>query len=327
MKHLLEVRNLCKTYPVQRGLLQRVTGQIEALDGVSLSIAEGECLAVVGESGGGKTTLARCILRLIEATGGEIIFDGVDLRTLPEKELRGLRKGLQMVFQDPYSSLNPRMSVQQILSEPLEIHQIVPAPERSRRIAELLEQVGLPADSAARYPHEFSGGQRQRIGIARALASQPLLLVADEPVSALDVSVRAEILNLLTRLRREMGLAVLLIAHDLAIVEQVSDRVAVLYLGRVVETATAARLFAAPQHPYSSILMSSVPVADPGRRQHRIHLSGEVPGGKEIPSGCRFHPRCPIAQDRCAREDPDLAEVAPDHLVACHFPGEDPGTF
>ena len=327
MKQLLEVRNLRKSFPVQRGLMQRVTAQVEALDGVSFSVAEGECMAVVGESGGGKTTLARCILRLIDVSEGRVIFDGVDLLTLTEKELRRRRKDMQMIFQDPYSSLNPRLSVEQTLLEPLEIHQIVPPSARSRRVRRLLAEVGLPEGSAGRYPHEFSGGQRQRIGIARALASQPRLLVADEPVSALDVSVRAEILNLLTRLRREMGLTVLLIAHDLAIVEQVSDRIIVLYLGRVVETAPTSSLFGAPQHPYSSILMASVPMADPGRQQHRIQVAGEAPGEKEPLSGCRFRSRCPIAQDRCAREQPELTEVGPDHHVACHFPGEDPGTF
>ena len=322
MTKLLEVRGLSKTYPVHRGLLQRVTGEITALDGVNLDLDRGECLAVVGESGGGKTTMARCILRLIEASAGEILLDGVDLRSLSDIELRRRRKDLQMVFQDPYSSLNPRRSVQQILSEPLEIHHIVPPAERDKRIAELLQIVGLSTDSVDRYPHEFSGGQRQRIGIARALATEPRILVADEPVSALDVSVRAEILNLLSDQRRRLGLAVLLIAHDLTVVEQVADRVAVLYLGQIVEVAVTRRLFGAPQHPYTVTLMAAVPVADPSRRPDRITLSGELPSPAEPPSGCKFHPRCPIAQDFCMYEEPSLTEIAAGHEVACHFPGE-----
>ena len=322
MTRLLEVRDLRKTYPVHRGLLQRVTGETVALDGVSFHLDRGECLAVVGESGGGKTTLARCILRLIEACEGEILFDGVDLRSLAESDLRKRRRDLQMVFQDPYSSLNPRMSVKQILSEPLEIHAVVPPAERRQRVVELLQVVGLPAESANRYPHEFSGGQRQRIGIARALAPQPRFLVADEPVSALDVSVRAEILNLLSDQRRRLGLAVLLIAHDLTVVEQTADRVAVLFLGRIVEMAATNRLFGAAQHPYTVALMASAPVADPTRRRNRITLSGELPSPAEPPPGCKFHPRCPIAQERCLYEEPSLTEIAPGHDVACHYPGE-----
>ena len=322
MRPLLEVRDLRKTYEDRQMSRGGGSANIAALDGVSLSVNAGEIVAVVGESGGGKSTLARCILRLIEASSGEIRFNQTNLLALGESELRRQRKDFQMVFQDPSSSLSPRMSVGQILSEPLKIHQIVPAAARRDRVAELLQRVGLPSDSADRFPHEFSGGQRQRIAIARALATEPRLLVADEPVSALDVSVRAGILNLLSEQRKEWGLAVLLIAHDLAAVEQVADRVAVLYRGRIVESGTTRELFSAPLHPYSVIMLASAPVADPTRKSSRMEMSAWSSNTAEPHRGCRFHSRCPIVQERCRVEDPILTAIGAGHSVACHHPGE-----
>lgn len=322
MTPLVEVLDLRKHFPIRYGPLRRRTGSIRALDGVDLEIDAGECLALVGESGSGKTTLGRCILRLIEPTGGEVRFAGENLLAWSERQLRSRRRHFQMVFQDAYGSLNPRLSVARILSEPLEVHRTVPRAERGARVRELLELVGLEAEAASRYPHQFSGGQRQRIGIARALAPRPRFLVADEPVSALDVSVRGQIVNLLIELRERFRIAILFIAHDLAVVEQIADRVAVLYLGRVSELVSAARLIEAAQHPYTVSLLSAVPTAAPGRRSSRIVLTGEPPNAADPPSGCRFHPRCPIAEARCRLEEPELQEVAPGHLVACHLPGQ-----
>ena len=322
MTTLLEVLDLRKYYPVRRGLLQRVTGQVKALDGISLDIAQGECFALVGESGSGKTTIGRCVLRLEEPTAGVVRFQGEDLLALPPAELRQRRKHFQVVFQDPYGSLNPRMRVHSILSEPLEVHDIVPETERTERIEELLTLVGLTKDAGRRFPHEFSGGQRQRIGIARALAPEPSLLVADEPVSALDVSVRAQIINLLVDLQNRFGLTMIFIAHDLAVVEQTADRVGVMYLGRIVELGATRDIFAAPQHPYTVSLLSAVPVADPTRRRERILLAGEPPSPLSPPPGCPFHPRCPIAKDRCREEEPTLTESVDGRQVACHYPGE-----
>ena len=322
MTALLEVRDLRKYYPVRRGLLQRVTGQVKALDGISLDIAQGECFALVGESGSGKTTFGRCVLRLEEPTAGVVRFQGEDLLALPPAELRQRRKHFQVVFQDPYGSLNPRMRVHSILSEPLEVHDMVPETERTERIEELLTLVGLTKDAGRRFPHEFSGGQRQRIGIARALAPEPSLLVADEPVSALDVSVRAQIINLLVDLQNRFGLTMIFIAHDLAVVEQTADRVGVMYLGRIVELGPTRDIFAAPQHPYTVSLLSAVPVADPTRRRERILLAGEPPSPLSPPPGCPFHPRCPIAKDRCREEEPTLTESVDGRQVACHYPGE-----
>jgi oligopeptide/dipeptide ABC transporter ATP-binding protein len=307
---------------VRRGLLQRVTGQVKALDGISLDIAQGECFALVGESGSGKTTFGRCVLRLQEPTAGVVRFQGEDLLALPPAELRQRRKHFQVVFQDPYGSLNPRMRVHSILSEPLEVHDMVPETERTERIEELLTLVGLTKDAGRRFPHEFSGGQRQRIGIARALAPEPSLLVADEPVSALDVSVRAQIINLLVDLQNRFGLTMIFIAHDLAVVEQTADRVGVMYLGRIVELGPTRDIFAAPQHPYTVSLLSAVPVADPTRRRERILLAGEPPSPLSPPPGCPFHPRCPIAKDRCREEEPVLTESTDGRQVACHYPGE-----
>ena len=319
---LLEVRDLVKHFPVRRGLFGRARGQVRAVDGVSFEVGRGEVLGLVGESGCGKTTTGRCVLRLIEPSSGTIRFDGEDITRLPRRRLRPLRRRMQIVFQDPFSSLNPRLSVGSMLAEPLAIHGIARGAKARERVAELLELVGLAPDHARRYPHEFSGGQRQRLVVARALAVEPSLIVADEPVSALDVSIRAQILNLLRDLQRRLGLAYLFVAHDLAVVEHVSDRVAVMYLGRLVEVAGAADLYAAPRHPYTLSLLSAMPVPDPDAVRRRVVLQGDVPSPVHPPAGCRFHPRCPMARPRCSSEEPRLLEVQPGHLSACHFAAE-----
>jgi oligopeptide/dipeptide ABC transporter ATP-binding protein len=320
---LLEARGLVKHYRLPGPGRSPEAGEVRALDGVDLELSRGECLAVVGESGSGKTTLARCLLRLIEPTAGSVRFDGEELTALSPRALRRRRRRFQIVFQDPDGSLDPRYTVARTLAEPLAVHRLGGRAGRSARVAELLDTVGLPPETAARYPHELSGGQRQRVGIARALATGPELLVADEPVSALDVSVRGQVLNLLARLQDELGLALLLIAHDLALVEQVAQRVAVMYLGRVVESAPAAALFAAPRHPYTAMLLASVPVPDPTVRPRRV-AAGEPPSPIEPPAGCPFHPRCPIARARCAAEVPPLAEVGAGRRAACFYPDEVP---
>jgi peptide/nickel transport system ATP-binding protein len=328
MTPLLSVEDLRKEYPVRRGPLRRLAGTVRALDGVDLELAAGECLALVGESGSGKTTLGRCAMRLIEPTAGRILFAGEDLGELSGRELRARRRRFQMVFQDPYGSLDPRQRVASIVDEPLALHSGLGRAGRAARVAELLDLVGLAPDLADRYPHELSGGQRQRVGIARALAPEPELLVADEPVSALDVSIRGQILALLADLRRRLGLTLLLIAHDMAAVEQLADRVAVMYLGRIVELAPRAELFRRPLHPYTVVLLSAVPVPDPGRRRQRIVLQGEPPSPMVPPPGCPFHPRCPSARARCAAERPPLAAVPGEkegeweRTVACFYPGE-----
>jgi oligopeptide/dipeptide ABC transporter ATP-binding protein len=326
---LLEVSELVKHYPIRRGLFGRESGQVRAVDGVSFDVRRGEVLGLVGESGCGKTTTGRCILRLIEPTSGTVRFDGRDITRLSRRELRPLRRQMQVIFQDPYSSLNPRLTVGSMLGEALAIHGLARGAKARTRVAELLELVGLSPDHARRYPHEFSGGQRQRIGVARALAVEPRLIVADEPVSALDVSIQAQIVNLLQELQRKMGLTYLFVAHDLSVVEHISDRVAVMYLGRIVELAGAEALYRTPRHPYTLSLLSAIPVPDPERRRSRIVLTGDVPSPASPPAGCRFHPRCPIARERCFREQPALCEVAPGHASACHFAGElaDPGVL
>ncbi len=318
--NLLEVRELKVHFPVQHGLFGGVKAFVKAVDGVSFSLAAGETLGLVGESGCGKTTLGRAVMRLIEPTSGSIHFDGEDLTRLDGASLRSRRRGFQMIFQDPFGSLNPRMTVGQIIGEPLDIHGLATDRNaRHKRISELLDAVGLSAAHAQRYPHEFSGGQRQRIGIARALAVEPRLLVCDEPVSALDVSVQAQIVNLLQDLQRQHGITCLFIAHDLAVVEHISRRVMVMYLGQVAELADARALVHTPKHPYTQALISAVPVVDPASKRRRIVLSGDVPSPISPPGGCPFHPRCPVAEARCRTEKPALREIAPGHIAACHL--------
>jgi len=311
-RELVNVRRLVKHFPVEGS-----DDVVRAVDDVSFEILRGETLGLVGESGCGKSTVGRCLLRLIEPTAGEIDFDGRNVRTLNRGDLRELRREMQIVFQDPYASLNPRMRVGDIVGEPLVIHNIGTKNDRSERVGELLRRVGLDPDYRKRYPHEFSGGQRQRIGVARTLALNPKLIVADEPVSALDVSVQAQVVNLLQELQQEFGLTYLFISHGLAVVEHISTRVAVMYLGRIVEIAPAAELYLRPLHPYTQALLSAIPVPDPKRKRERIVLQGDVPTPINPPSGCRFRTRCPIAIDECARIDPELRELAPGHRVAC----------
>jgi peptide/nickel transport system ATP-binding protein len=319
MSEILRVEGLTKHYGAGRGLFARLRPPVRALTDVSFQVARGETLGIVGESGCGKSTLGKAILRLVEPTAGGVRFEGRDLLAMRGSALRAERRHLQMIFQDPYAALNPRMRVGDAIAEPFAIHRIAGRRERPARVAALLNQVGLPADAGERYPHEFSGGQRQRIVVARALAVGPSLIVADEPVSALDVSVQAQILNLLRDLQERLSLTYLFIAHDLRIVECMSDRVAVMYLGRVVELAPAGDLYRRPAHPYTRALLSAVPVPDPARSRSRLPVLGEVPDPAAPPSGCAFHPRCPEAVDRCRSERPDLREVAPGHTVACHL--------
>jgi oligopeptide transport system ATP-binding protein len=309
---LVEVRGLVKHFAVENS-----DDVVRAVDGVSFEIFRGETLGLVGESGCGKSTVGRCLLRLIEPTAGEVKFEGRDVLSLGKAEMRELRREMQIVFQDPYASLNPRMKVGDIVGEPLVIHKVGTKKERRDRVAELLQKVGLDPDYRTRYSHEFSGGQRQRIGVARTLALNPKLIVADEPVSALDVSVQAQVVNLLQDLQQEFGLAYLFISHGLAVVEHISTRVAVMYLGRIVEVATAAELYANPLHPYTKALLSAIPVPDPKQKRERIVLEGDVPTPINPPSGCRFRTRCPIAIDECARIDPELREISSGHRVAC----------
>jgi len=315
---LLQVRDLRKSFPVGGGGFGR-RARLVAVDGVDLDVTSGETVGLVGESGCGKSTLARLALRLIEPDSGEIRFEDRDLRALGRRELRGMRRRMQIVFQDPFASLNPRMTAGETIAEGLRVHGLARGAERESRVAQLLEIVGLAPEHAGRYPHEFSGGQRQRIGIARALALEPRLIVADEPVSSLDVSIQAQILNLLLDLQRRFGLAYLFISHDLRVVRHLSRRVAVMYLGRIVEYGPADSLYGRPQHPYTEALLSAVPVPDPTTRHRRIVLSGDVPSPIAPPPGCPFHPRCPKAIARCATERPALREIAPQHVTACHL--------
>ncbi len=318
---LLKVENLVKHFPVTGGFLGRVVDKVHAVDGVSFELDAGETLGLVGESGCGKSTTGRCILRLIEPTSGQVWFDGKNVTALDKIALRAMARDMQIIFQDPYASLNPRMSVASIVGEALTIHKLTQTPsEYEGRIVELLETVGLNADHMRRYPHEFSGGQRQRVGIARALAVKPKLIVCDEAVSALDVSIQAQVINLLEDLQARFGLTYLFIAHDLSVVEHTAKRVAVMYLGRIVEVAASRDLYTVPKHPYTEALLSAVPIPDPKVRRQRIVLQGDVPSPIHPPVGCHFHPRCPRAQAVCKIEAPVLRELAPGHFSACHFP-------
>jgi oligopeptide transport system ATP-binding protein len=323
---LLEVKGLKKHFPIKTGILKRTTGHVYAVDGISFSIDEGETLGLVGESGCGKSTTGRSVLRLLDPTAGSIVFEGQDVMAASRADMQKLRRDMQIIFQDPYASLNPRMRVRSIVGESLDIHKVGTEAERKKRVFELLETVGLSVEHAERYPHEFSGGQRQRIGIARALALNPKLIICDEPVSALDVSIRAQVINLLEDLQDEFDLTYLVIAHDLSVVKHISDRVAVMYLGRIVEISDSAVLYDLPQHPYTEALLSAVPIPDPTteRARRRIILEGDVPSPANPPKGCVFHPRCPRAQEVCTTVMPALASTGGDagerHEVACYFP-------
>jgi oligopeptide/dipeptide ABC transporter ATP-binding protein len=314
---LLVVNDLVKYFPVRGGVLQRVAAWVQAVDGVSFTVKQGETLGLVGESGCGKTTVGRSVLRLVEPTSGEVAFDGVDVLKLRGGALKRMRRDMQIIFQDPYASLDPRIPVGESIAEGLKIHRIGTPRERREVVMETLRAVGLEEYHARRYPHEFSGGQRQRIGIARALALRPRFIVADEPVSALDVSIQSQVLNILHDLQHEFDLTYLFIAHNLSVVEHISDRVAVMYLGKIVELASRDDLFRNPLHPYTQALMSAIPIPDPTIRRERIILQGDVPSPRNPPAGCRFHPRCPIAEKACAMEHPPLIEHAPGHWAAC----------
>ncbi len=319
MEPLLVVKDLKKYFPVKRGLWFGERADVRAVDGVSFAIGRGETLGLVGESGCGKSTTARLVLRLLEPTAGEVYFGKTPVFKANREEMHQLRRKMQIVFQDPYSSLDPRMSVKDIVGEGLVIHRLARGQEKTERVAELLEMVGLGREHMGRYPHEFSGGQRQRIGIARALAVGPELLIADEPVSALDVSIQAQVINLFEDLQGQLGLTYLFIAHDLRVVKHISDRVAVMYLGQIVELAESDELYRNPLHPYTQALLSAIPVTDPKTKRQRIILEGDPPSPIQVPAGCRFHPRCPKRFDRCDTEAPVLREVAPRHWVSCHL--------
>jgi oligopeptide/dipeptide ABC transporter ATP-binding protein len=326
-QNILEVENLKMYFPIYRGFLQRQAGYVKAVDGVSFTLREREVLGLVGESGCGKTTVGRTVLRLYEPTSGEIRFrrqkgDWVNVAALPAREMKPLRREMRMIFQDPFSSLNPRLTVKDIISEPLEIHGVAHGKEAEARVAELMKEVGLNPGYMRRYPHEFSGGQRQRIGLARTLSLNPRLVIADEPVSALDVSVQAQVLNLLKKLQEDLGLTLIFIAHDLSVVEHISDRIAVMYVGKIVEMAETNELLRNPLQPYTEALLSAIPPADPDIHPNRIRLEGEVPSPANPPSGCIFHPRCNYAREECKTQEPALTEAEPGHFVSCHFAKE-----
>ncbi len=317
---LLDIKKLKKYFPVKEGVFRKTVAHVKAVDDISFYIKRGETLGLVGESGCGKSTTGRTILRLLEATEGEIWFEGKNLIELNKKELREMRKEMQIIFQDPYASLNPRMTVADIVGEPIDIHNLASSKkERNERVAEILDTVGLGPEYMKRYPHEFSGGQRQRIGVARALAVDPTLIIADEPVSALDVSIQAQVINLLQDLQKDFNLTYLFIAHDLSVVKHISDRVAVMYLGKIVELATKEELFDDPKHPYTQSLLSAIPVADPTYEKDRIILEGDVPSPVDPPSGCRFHPRCPYAMDICSEKEPEFKDYDNEHFASCHL--------
>ncbi|MBL7670184.1 MAG: dipeptide ABC transporter ATP-binding protein [Bdellovibrionaceae bacterium] len=319
-KVLLRAENVVKNYPILGGVFNQEVASVKAVQGVSFELNRGETLGLVGESGCGKSTLGRCLIRLQELTSGRVFFNGRDITHLKGNELRELRRKMQIIFQDPYGSLNPRMTVNEILEEPLIIHKLgLTEKDRNDRVRDLLNLVGLRPESLQRYPHEFSGGQRQRLGIARALAVSPELIICDEPVSALDVSVQAQVINLLMDLQQKLGLTYIFIAHDLKVVEHVSARVAVMYLGKIVEIAKSEDIYRTPQHPYTKALLSAIPIPDPRAKENRIILSGDVPSPVNPPKGCHFHTRCPIAQDKCRIDGPELKEVKPEHWASCHL--------
>lgn len=316
---LIEVKNLKKYFPIKGGILQRTVGHVKAVDDISFDIYKGETLGIVGESGSGKSTMGRVLLRLLDPTEGQVIFEGKDISQLSNRKIRPLRKDMQMVFQDPYASLNPRMSVGELIEEPMIVQNVLSKVERKEKVVELLEKVGLAPEARAKYPHEFSGGQRQRIGIARSLSTRPKFIIGDEPVSALDVSVQSQVLNLMEDLQDEFDLTYLFIAHDLSVVKHISDRVAVMYLGRIAELAPKKSLYENPLHPYTQALISAVPSTNVLNKKEKIKLSGDLPSPSNPPRGCSFHTRCPKAHERCSIERPELIDVGQEHYVACHL--------